>query len=106
MSEIEFWESTPRHFAARQKAFLMAERSEWERARFIGWLSILPYVAEGKEPKATDLYRFDWDPAEEIQGRDLEAESDALRQFEHDARLIFEKRFGIKFEGNTEDANN
>lgn len=100
MPEAEFWACTPRYFAARQKAYMENQRREWERARFTGWLSVLPHVSGKKGGlKITDLYRFDWDeirkppaPAEMSP-----AEREALSAFAADAMKIFEKQFGAKF---------
>lgn len=98
MSEAEFWDTTPRFFAARQQAFIAAQRSKWERARFIGWLAVLPYTGEGKSVRATDLFRFEWEPEPEAPAGPTDAELEALRQFEQEAKIIFEKQFGVKFD--------
>lgn len=97
MSESEFWDSTPRYFAARQQAFTMAQRVEWERARFMGWLSVLPYT-QGKTLKVTDLCPFEWDPEPQAPAGPTEEELAALRKFEEEAKQIFEKQFGVKFD--------
>lgn len=96
MSEPEFWECTPRFFAARQKAWVESQRIGWEQARFTGWLAILPHVSHKRRGlKVTDVFRFEWEtkPTASIAPVDQEA----LLKFQEDAKKIFEKQFGIKF---------
>lgn len=108
MPEAEFWACTPRYFAARQKAYVENQRREWERARFTGWLSVLPHVSHKKGGlKITDLYRFDWDEerkpaaAPEI----TPEEREALLQFQADAMKIFERQWGVEFTPEQKAAN-
>lgn len=96
MSESEFWDSTPRYFAARQKAYIEAERRQWERARFMGWLSVLPHV--GKKSgglSAKKLFRFDWE-AEKVEFEPINKEE--MKAFEADAIAILQKQLGIQLE--------
>ena len=105
MTEAEFWASTPRYFAARQKAWIETQRREWERARFTGWLAVLPHVDTKKRGlSVTDLYRFEWDekPKPKFDPIDLEK----MRKFQEEAKLIFEKQFGVKFPEATSNATN
>ena len=101
MPEAEFWACTPRYFAARQKAYIDNQRRRWEQARFTGWLSVLPHVSHKKGGlRITDLYRFEWDeaPRPAVPRKLDAAEMEALKKFEEDAKKIFEKQFGVKFE--------
>lgn len=96
MSESEFWDSTPRYFAARQKAYIQQERRQWERARFIGWLAVLPHV--GKKSgglSAKKLFQFEW----EVEKPVFEPfNHEEMKSFELDAIAILEKQLGIKLE--------
>lgn len=101
MPEAEFWACTPRYFAARQKAWIEAQRREWERARFTGWLAVLPHVDAKRRGglRITDLYRFDWEQHQNpLARKPTPEELVELRKFEADAMKIFEKQFGVKFQ--------
>ena len=101
MSEAEFWACTPRYFAARQKGYIENQRHEWERARFTGWLAVLPHVSSKKGGlKITDLYQFEWDEIKKPAAAKVmsQEEREALLKFQEDAKKIFEKQFGVKFE--------
>lgn len=65
MSEDEFWQATPRYFAARQKAFSSQVREGWERSRYIAFYSM---YASGnyKVRRFTDLGLFSWEKEEVI----------------------------------------
>lgn len=105
MTEAEFWACTPRYFAARQKAYIENQRRDWERARFTGWLSVLPHVSKKGGLKITDLYRFDWE--EKPKPKPMEpVDLEALRKFEEDAKKILEKQFGVKFDAPPKPATN
>lgn len=41
----------------------MAEREqrEWERARYIGYLAVMPHVSSKRRLRITDLGRFPWE---------------------------------------------
>lgn len=95
MTEAEFWDCTPRYFSARQKVYVENQRMLWELARFTGWLSVLPHVSKKHGGlKITDLYRFNWEEKKQIlQETDLES----MKKFEIEAKLIFEKQFGVSF---------
>ena len=96
MSESDFWDSTPRYFAARQKAYIEAERRQWERARFVGWLSVLPHV--GKKSgglSAKKLFRFDWE-SDRVEFEPID--KDEMKAFEADAIAILQKQLGIQLE--------
>lgn len=96
MSESDFWDSTPRYFAARQKAYIEAERRQWERARFVGWLSVLPHV--GKKSgglSAKKLFRFDWE-SDRVEFEPVS--KDEMKAFEADAIAILQKQLGIQLE--------
>ena len=95
MTEAEFWASTPRYFAARQKAYIENQRREYERARFTGWLSVLPHVTKKGGLRITQLFRFDWEEKPQAQFEPVDVA--AMKQFEDEAKKIFEQQFGIKF---------
>lgn len=98
MSEAEFWNCTPRYFAACQKAWIERQRREWERARFTGWLSVLPHVSHKRGGlKITELYPFEWDEKPKPFAMD-EVDKERLLRFEQHAKKIFEKQFGAKFD--------
>ncbi len=98
MPEAEFWACTPRYFAARQKAYIENQRRDWERARFTGWLSVLPHVSQKKGGlKITDLYRFEWDEKKPAAPEITPEDRAALLKFQADAQKIFEQQFGVKF---------
>lgn len=61
VSEADFWQMTPRYFNALRKASIEKEQKEWERARYIGYLSMLPHVSSKKRLKITDLGAFPWE---------------------------------------------
>jgi len=93
MPEEEFWASTPRYFAARQKAFIEMQQREWERARFVGWISIMPHLDPKRRVRITDVCRFEWEkvlPQFDPQTRE------ERQRFHEDALTIFEKHFGLK----------
>lgn len=105
MTEAEFWDSTPRYFAARQKAYVEGQRRAWERARFTGWLAVLPHVDTKKRAlSVVDLYRFEWDPKPKPKFEPIDLEK--MRAFEAEAKVIFEKQFGVKFNAPAETATN
>lgn len=94
MTESEFWDSTPRYFAARQKAYIEAERRQWERARFMGWLSGWPHVGKKMAGvSAIKLFRFDWE-AEKVEFEPVS--KDEMKAFEADAMAILQKQLGIE----------
>ena len=94
MSEPDFWACTPRYFAARQKAFALQQQREWERARFVGWISILPHLSLERRIRITDICLFDWEKAPAPK---FEPVDKAELQRAHNAALdIFEKQFGLK----------
>lgn len=95
MSEADFWACTPRFFAAKAKAYIHHSRRDWERARFTGWLAGAPPVIKGGMMRVTDAYLFEWEAeTPRFEPVDLEA----MRKFEEDAKRIFEKQFGAKFD--------
>lgn len=65
LSEREFWRTTPRYFAALQRAFVKREQREWERARMVGYLALIPHHDSKKGGKLTPqrLLPFPWDDA-------------------------------------------
>lgn len=89
MSEAEFWDCTPRYFQARLKAWELGVQRQWEQARYIGYLAVLPHVDGKKRLKQTDLGRFPWEkmPKPVFEPQD-EA---ALKKFENEAIEIFKK---------------
>jgi hypothetical protein len=97
MGEDEFWNSTPRYFEARQKAFFEAEKRAWERARYIGYLTVLPHVDNKKRRlKPTDLGRFEWESTKPVFEPINRAE---MEQFAADAKRIIEQRLNITIGG-------
>lgn len=68
-----------------------------ERARFTGWLAGAPPVIKGGKMSVLDTFRFDWEEKPASKAIDP-AEMDALLKFREDAKKIFEKQFGVKFE--------
>lgn len=72
---------TPRYFAAIQRAFVESEHRAWERARYIGFLSILPHSSSKRALKPTDLGRFPWEKTKVPAFPPMrKAEMDAFRQ--------------------------
>lgn len=76
-----------------------------ERARFTGWLASAPPVIKGGKMSVTDAFRFDWEEMPTPKQMDP-AEREALLKFQEDAKKIFEKQFGVKFEAPAEPAMN
>lgn len=106
MTEAEFWASTPRYFAARQKAYIENQRREYERARFTGWLSVLPHVTKKSGLRITQLFRFDWEEEKMAAPKELtDEERETLLKFQADAMKIFEKNFGVHFSEEQKAAN-
>ncbi len=65
MSEDEFWQATPRYFAARQKAFSKRIHEQWEQSRYVAFYSM--YATRNyKLRRFTDLGLFSWEKEEEI----------------------------------------
>ena len=61
LSESDFWFCTPRYFAALQRAKNERYKEDYERARYLGYLTLLPHVEKGKDLKPIDLGRFPWE---------------------------------------------
>ena len=80
---------TPRYFAAVQKAETQKQQAEWERARYVGYLSMLPHVPSKKRLKITDLGRFPWENAEPVFDQQSDEEK-ALIKERH--RILLERR--------------
>jgi len=91
MSEREYWDSTPRFFYARYKAWERQEQTKWERARLAGYLAAAPHFDHKRRVKITDMWRFPWDKAPKFEPVDKEA----MEKFRDEAKKIFEKRFGV-----------
>lgn len=94
MSESEFYETSPRFFAARQRAWQRQQQEGWEQARYIGWLCIQPHIDTKRRIKITDLGRFPW---EELKKPVFEPVDKAkMDKFRQDAIAIIERRNGVK----------
>lgn len=94
LTEQEFFDCTPRYFAAMQKAYVRRERMEWERSRFTAFLSLYGKLKDGV--RITQLHRFEWE--KEAPKKIEPADVEQLKKFEEEAREIFKKQFGVKFE--------
>lgn len=66
MSEDEFWQATPRYFAARQKAFSRQMQTGWEQSRYVAFYSMYPHVKQGKLRRLTDIGLFPWEKEEVV----------------------------------------
>lgn len=81
MSEAEFWDSTPRYFAARVKAF-RENRHGMEEARFVAFHVL---KAGGfKVRRLTQIAKFPWDvfaPSVKLEAWD----SPAMKKFDEEA---------------------
>ena len=61
-SENEFWDMTPRFFAAAVKGWERNNRESWERARMVGYLSIAGYFDPKKAtPSVEKVWPLPWD---------------------------------------------
>lgn len=87
MSEAEFWESTPRYLAARQKACQVREQGEWERARYIGFWVVKTVDAKNKFKRFSHLTEFPWEKPKAVQFTPLTDEEAAQIDEEMDAAL-------------------
>lgn len=65
MGEDEFWDSTPRYFAARQKGWMDARVERFEIARTVAFFAITPHLKKGAIQKPSDLWPLPTDPAPE-----------------------------------------
>lgn len=63
MGEDEFWNSTPRYFAARQRGFADARTERHELARTHAFLTVLPHLKKGSLKKPGDLWPLPHDEA-------------------------------------------
>jgi hypothetical protein len=91
LGEDEFWQSTPRYFASRQKAYRQSRQSAMEDARLNAWLSIQPHLGKDARVKLTDLCTFPWEQKEQIKWAPVDPE--VFKRFhEKSERLILDKR--------------
>jgi hypothetical protein len=60
MPESEFWETTPRYFAARVRGKQRDDREKWVMARQAAYWTILPHMGK-KQIKPTALGVFEWE---------------------------------------------
>lgn len=56
MGEDEFWHSTPRYFAARQRGWSDARTERLEIARTSAFLAVMPHVKKGSIKSPKDLW--------------------------------------------------
>ena len=56
MGEDEFWHSTPRYFAARQRGWADARTERLEIARTSAFLAVMPHVKKGSLRSPKDLW--------------------------------------------------
>lgn len=93
LSEPDFWHTTPRYFAALQRAFIKRERREWERVRMIGFFSVLPHHDSKKRGRLTPqrLFPLPWD--DDVQGRAIarKAPESFVRAADEIAKRFMEK---------------
>jgi hypothetical protein len=61
MSEVEFWDSTPRYLAARQKATTQRMQLSWEQTRFIAFETLRASTRQFKVRKPEDVCKFPWE---------------------------------------------
>jgi hypothetical protein len=59
--EREFWLSTPRYFAARQKAWQEQYRLGWEQARFLAFFVIKTVDSKRRVKRFSDIAKFPWE---------------------------------------------
>lgn len=62
MSEAEFWDSTPRYFAARVKAFV-ENRQGMEEARFVAYYVMKTVDPKNRYKRLTQIVKFPWEKA-------------------------------------------
>lgn len=82
---------TPRYFSAMQRAYVQREQREWERARLIGYLAVMPHV-NAKKTRLTPqrLLPFAWDHETGA----LPKAKPVTREFQEAADKIFAKYYG------------
>lgn len=56
MGEDEFWHSTPRYFAARQRGWSDERRERLETARTLAFFSVVPHVKAGSIKSPAQLW--------------------------------------------------
>ena len=61
MSEVEFWDSTPRYLAARQKATTQKMQLSWEQTRFLSYTIFKTVDSKNKIRKVQDVCKFPWE---------------------------------------------
>lgn len=94
MSESEFWECTPRYYAARVKAVSEAEQREWERARLVSFFVVKTVDAKNKIRQPHNLIKFPWENMEESLEEQWNAlDPDVLAKFNADADKILTHGF-------------
>jgi len=82
MSEREFWQSTPRFFFARYKAWI-EDRNGWEQARFIAFHTMKTIDAKRQIRSVRDIAQFPWEEQEKPVFDDISQEE--MRKFSNDA---------------------
>jgi hypothetical protein len=61
MSEVEFWDSTPRYLSARQKAETQRMQLSWEQTRFLSYTIYKTVDSKNKIRKPSDVCKFPWE---------------------------------------------
>jgi len=79
MGEDEFWHSTPRYFAARQRGFSDGRIERAELLRIHAFLTLSPNLKKGAYPTPADLWPMPHDAPKkqiEVQAPPLDPEND------------------------------
>ena len=61
ISEDEFFDMNMRQFYARRHGYTQREQQEWERARYVGYFSLMPHTGKRKRLRISDLGHFPWE---------------------------------------------
>lgn len=91
MGEDEFWLSTPRYFAARQKAYFEQFKNGWEQTRFIAFVVAKTVDSKRKIKKPADLLPFSWDAKVKKRKKLTADEIAQMKAFDEEADLILQK---------------
>jgi hypothetical protein len=87
-----FWNMSMREWTAAQRGFSESENEreqcEWERARWIAFLTLQPYDVKRRINRVTDIAVFDWEekPDQVMTPEEMEAMAAKLGRFETNGR--------------------
>lgn len=88
MSEREFWQSTPRFFFARYKAWL-EDQNGWEQARFIAFHVMKTIDAKRQIRSVRDIAIFRWE--DDLKPDFEEISREEVQKFSNDADEFLKK---------------